>query len=79
MIARPPQEVTQLLHAWQRGNGTALDRLIPKVVELRFFGGMTKEETAEALQVSSDTVLHDWKKAKPWLWGEMTHGRGSDS
>ena len=194
MIAQPPQEVTQLLHAWQRGDRTALDRLIPivyhelrrlahgymareranitlqttalvheayfrlagadrvdwksrvhffaisanvmrrilvefarargrrkrgsgvrkvalrdsavissepnedfvalddalqalaaieprqaKVVGLRFFGGMTEEETAEALQVSSDTVLRDWKKAKLWLWREMTRGKETDS
>lgn len=50
-----------------------------KVVELRFFGGMTEEETAEALQISTDTVLRDWKKAKLWLWREMTHVAGDDS
>jgi RNA polymerase sigma-70 factor (ECF subfamily) len=45
-----------------------------KVVELRFFGGMTQEETAEALGISSDTVLRDWKSAKLWLWREMRQG-----
>lgn len=45
-----------------------------KVVELRFFGGMTEEETAEMLGVSTDTVLRDWKKAKLWLWREMKQG-----
>jgi RNA polymerase sigma factor (TIGR02999 family) len=189
VISQPPQEVTQPLHAWRRGDGTALDRLIPvvydelrrlahcymarerarntlqttaliheawlrlvdahqvdwknrvhffaisanvmrrilvefarargrhkrsagardvtfddaaviaprrgedlvalddalqalaaieprqaKVVELRFFGGMTEEETAEMLRISTDTVLRDWKKAKLWLWREMKHG-----
>ncbi len=44
-----------------------------KVVELRFFGGMTEEETAEALGISSDTVLRDWKSAKLWLYREMRH------
>jgi len=38
-----------------------------RVVELRFFGGLTAEETAEVLKVSSETVLHDWKLAKAWL------------
>jgi RNA polymerase sigma factor (TIGR02999 family) len=60
---------------------TALAAVAPrqaKVVELRFFGGLTEEETAEALQVSSDTVLRDWKKAKLWLWREMTHDRRVD-
>jgi RNA polymerase sigma factor (TIGR02999 family) len=45
-----------------------------KVVELRFFGGFTEQEAAEALGVSSDTVLRDWKSAKLWLYREMTRG-----
>jgi len=49
----------------------AFDSRKAKVVELRFFGGMTQEETAEALGISSDTVLRDWKSAKLWLWREM--------
>lgn len=44
-----------------------------RVVELRYFGGMTTEETAEALGVSSDTVLREWKSAKLWLWRKMNH------
>jgi len=35
---------------------------------------MTQEETAEALGISSDTVLRDWKSAKLWLWREMRQG-----
>jgi RNA polymerase sigma-70 factor, ECF subfamily len=42
-----------------------------RVVELRFFGGLTVEETAEILRVSADTVLRDWKLAKAWLRREM--------
>ncbi len=38
-----------------------------RVVEYRFFGGLTVEETAEALQVSPNTVLRDWRMAKAWL------------
>lgn len=38
-----------------------------EVVELRFFGGLSVEETAEVLNVSRDTVLRDWKMAKLWL------------
>ena len=49
------------------------------VVEMRYFGGMTQEETAEALGISPDTALRDWQKAKRWLWREMAHGRGNDS
>ena len=52
----------------------AFDPRKAKVVELRFFGGFTEQEAAEALGVSSDTVLRDWKSAKLWLYREMTRG-----
>ena len=42
-----------------------------QVVELRYFGGLTVEETAEALGVSSETVMRDWKVAKLWLRREL--------
>ena len=42
-----------------------------QVVELRFFGGLNLEETAEVRKVSSDTVLRDWKMAKNWLRCEL--------
>ncbi len=44
-----------------------------QVVELRFFGGLSVEETAEVLKVSTDTVLRDWRLAKLWLLREMSH------
>ena len=43
-----------------------------RVVELRYFGGLTVEETAEVLQISPETVLRDWKMAKTWLFRELT-------
>jgi RNA polymerase sigma-70 factor (ECF subfamily) len=46
---------------------TAENGRLGQVVELRFFGGLTMEETAEVLKVSSDTVMRDWKQAKAWL------------
>ena len=55
----------------------SLDRLAElddrqcKVVELRFFGGLTVEETAEALGVSPKTVKRDWRMAKAWLHGDL--------
>jgi RNA polymerase sigma factor (TIGR02999 family) len=49
----------------------ALDSRRAQVVELRFFGGLTLEETASALNISSDTVMRDWKLAKAWLAREM--------
>jgi RNA polymerase sigma-70 factor (ECF subfamily) len=42
-----------------------------KVIELRYFGGLSVEETAEALGVSAQTVLRDWKLARAWLAVEL--------
>ena len=50
----------------------ALDPRKSEVVELRFFGGLSVEETAEVLKVSSETVLRDWKFAKSWLRRELS-------
>lgn len=44
-----------------------LDERKSKVVELRFFGGLTVDETAEIVNVSADTVMRDWQFAKAWL------------
>jgi RNA polymerase sigma factor (TIGR02999 family) len=49
----------------------ALDPRKSQVVEMRFFGGLSLEETAEALHVSRDTVKRDWKMAKLWLLREL--------
>lgn len=48
-----------------------------RVVELRFFGGLSVEETAEVLKVSPDTVLRDWRLAKAWLAREMCNAEAS--
>lgn len=50
----------------------AVDERKSKVVELKFFGGLSVEETAEVLRVSSDTVIRDWKLAKIWLLRELS-------
>lgn len=53
---------------------SALGKVDPRkaqVVEMRFFGGLTLEEAAEALHVSRDTVKRDWKMAKLWLLREL--------
>ena len=55
---------------------TALAKIDPrkaKVVELRFFGGLSLAETAKVLKVSPDTVWRDWDLARTWLWREMKH------
>jgi len=51
----------------------AVDTRKSEVVELRFFGGLTVEETAVALGVSQETVMRDWKLAKAWLLRELSH------
>ncbi len=49
-----------------------VDERKSKVVELRFFGGLSVEETAEVLTISVDTVMRDWKFAKVWLLRELS-------
>ncbi len=44
-----------------------------RVVELRYFGGLTVGETAEVLKISPETVLRDWRMAKTWLFRELTN------
>jgi RNA polymerase sigma-70 factor, ECF subfamily len=44
-----------------------------KVVELRFFGGLSVKETAEVLRVSQDTVMRDWSLARAWLLNQLGH------
>ena len=50
----------------------AIDERKSRVVELRFFGGLNIEETAEVLKVSPDTVMRDWRLAKAWLLRELS-------
>lgn len=52
----------------------AVDERKCRVVELRFFGGMTVEETAAALELSSITVIREWNFAKAWLYRAMSGG-----
>ena len=52
----------------------ALDARKCQVVEMRFFGGLSVDETADALSVSPETVMRDWKMAKTWLLREIRKG-----
>jgi len=56
----------------------AVDDRKCRVVELRFFGGFSVEETAAVLGVSSKTVLRDWEFARAWLHRELTREGGHD-
>jgi RNA polymerase sigma-70 factor, ECF subfamily len=40
-------------------------------VELRFFAGLSVEQTAEVLEISAETVMRDWKVARAWLFGQL--------
>ncbi|HEV2248166.1 MAG TPA: sigma-70 family RNA polymerase sigma factor [Terriglobia bacterium] len=53
----------------------ALDPRKSQVIELRFFGGLSVAETAEALKISPETVQRDWKLARAWLYGELSGNR----
>lgn len=65
-----PAEILALNEAIDRL--AALDTRQARVVELRFFGGMSVEQTAEMLQVSVKTVKRDWTVARAWLHGEIS-------
>jgi RNA polymerase sigma-70 factor (ECF subfamily) len=56
---------------------TTLDPRQGKIVELRFFGGLTVEETAEVLGISPKTVKRDWTVAKAWLHGDLKPRHGN--
>ena len=51
----------------------SIDTQQSRVVELRFFGGLTLEETAEVMDISPATVGREWKMAKAWLFAELRH------
>ncbi len=53
-----------------------IDARKARVVELRFFGGLTLEETAEVLEISEETVGRDWRVAKTWLFRELARKAG---
>jgi RNA polymerase sigma factor (TIGR02999 family) len=51
---------------------SSIDPRKARVVELRFFGGLSVEETAEILEISEETVTRDWRTAKTWLFRELS-------
>ncbi len=55
-----------------------IDARQSRVVELRYFGGLTVDETAEALGMSSKTVKRDWSMARAWLHREVSKSFGHD-
>jgi RNA polymerase sigma factor (TIGR02999 family) len=76
----PPEPAADLVALDDALNALGkFDERKSQVVELRFFGGLSVEEAAEVLKVSTETVKRDWKLAKLWLLrelsGEFAHGR----
>ncbi len=69
VVARRPRELIALDDALT--TLAALDPRKARIVELRFFGGLSVKETAEVVQVSPDTVMRDWKFARAWLLKEL--------
>jgi len=53
---------------------TRLDQRKAQVVELRFFGGLSVEETGAVLDISPVTVMREWSSAKAWLYRKMNGG-----
>jgi RNA polymerase sigma factor (TIGR02999 family) len=53
----------------------AINTRAAQVVEMRFFGGFSVEETAQGLGISARTVINDWNLARAWLRREVTHSR----
>jgi RNA polymerase sigma-70 factor (ECF subfamily) len=49
-----------------------------RIVEIRFFGGLSIKETAEVLHVSAETVLRDWRLAKVWLLRQLSQGQADE-
>jgi RNA polymerase sigma-70 factor, ECF subfamily len=83
-VPHVPLEETAIVGGGRAENLVALDDALhalarmdarkARVVELRFFGGLSVEETAEVLQVSPGTVMRDWSTARAWLYREMGGG-----
>ena len=84
---RVPLEEAAVLSPERGAELVALDEALKKlerdyprqcrIVELRYFGGLTVEGTAEVMKVSPETVMRDWKVAKARLRREMSHGAGA--
>lgn len=74
--ARPFEELLAVNEVLDRLH--AIDPRQARIVEMRYFGGLTEEETAEVLKISTRTVKRDWTVARAWLYAELTRrGPGS--
>ena len=60
-------------------NLAEMDRRKSQIVEMKFFGGLTTEEVAEVLKVTSRTVEREWRKARAWLNRAITKGATNEA
>ena len=73
-IAKPQERDLDLVALDDALTGLAeIDPQQSRIIELRFFGGLTIEETAEVLSISPATVKREWNMAKAWLYGEISN------
>ena len=72
--ATPPLDCELLLLDQALGELAVRDPRQARVVELRYFGGLSEQEAAEVLAVSRATVTRDWQVARAWLFRRMTQG-----
>jgi RNA polymerase sigma factor (TIGR02999 family) len=72
LVETPPRRVDLLALDNALAALSKTDPRKGRVVELRYFGGLSVEESAEVLQVAPETVMRDWKIAKAWLYREIT-------
>ena len=74
----PPDRIRDLVELDDALTGlSALNPRQAEVVEMRFFGGLSVEETAQTLNVSPETVMRDWRAAKAWLYQQLSRGTGA--
>jgi RNA polymerase sigma factor (TIGR02999 family) len=90
---REPQQVSLddalTISSERSGDLIALDEVLDalaeidprqsRIVELRFFGGLSVEETAESLGISPRTVIREWNSARAWLYHELSGGLEDES
>ena len=73
-VVLSPEQVDEIVTIdWALRRLAQVDERKSHVFEMRFFGGMSLEETAEALGVAKRTVVRDWRIARAWLRRELTH------
>jgi len=75
--SRPWADLVELDDALKRLS--KVDERKSQIVEMRFFGGLSVQETAQVLKVSQETVLRDWKLAKIWLLKELSEDQRSEA